>query len=303
VFTDLDGTLLDEKTYSYKSSIKALEWLQVQRVPVVFCSSKTRKEQEALRKDLNVRDPFIVENGSAVIIPPKTLNSDCMLVKKEGTRICVLGEKIASEIHELLYEIQNASGIELITFRELSARDVAILADLDEKKASLAKEREYSAVIVNESKPTDQEKLEVFNRELKKRGIENISGDGFLNQDKLKVLDRECKLMGLKKIPGGRYLSVAGEGASKGNAVKSLLSDYPNYYRSEVKTAGCGDSENDEPMLKVVDFPYLVQRPNDNWQPMDVDNLIRLPAIGPQGFSAMVEDLKKKKKKGLWDNS
>ena len=54
---------------------------------------------------------------------------------------------------------------------------------------------------------------------------------------------------------------------------------------------GIGDSLNDAPMLQAVDYPYLVQRPNGEWRHFEVPNLIRIPAIGPLGFTAMVKDL------------
>ena len=40
VFTDLDGTLLDLKSYSYARSREAVEFLQNREIPLVFCSSK-----------------------------------------------------------------------------------------------------------------------------------------------------------------------------------------------------------------------------------------------------------------------
>ena len=69
LFTDLDGTLLDER-YRAGAAAPALARLRSVSVPVVFCSSKTRAEQEPLRRRHRVGGPFIVENGSAVLIPP-----------------------------------------------------------------------------------------------------------------------------------------------------------------------------------------------------------------------------------------
>src|SRR4030043_458531 len=38
-------------------------------IPVIFCSSKTRVEQEVYRHGLGVFHPFVVENGGAIFIP------------------------------------------------------------------------------------------------------------------------------------------------------------------------------------------------------------------------------------------
>lgn len=62
IFSDLDGTLLDEK-YDYQKSKPIIDQLLVLNVPIVFCSSKTEAEIEFYRKELGIRDPFISENG------------------------------------------------------------------------------------------------------------------------------------------------------------------------------------------------------------------------------------------------
>jgi predicted mannosyl-3-phosphoglycerate phosphatase (HAD superfamily) len=76
IFTDIDGTLLELETYSYAASADAVARLVQAGVPVVLCSSKTRAEQEPLRHALNIADPFIVENGSAIIAPPGYFDFD-----------------------------------------------------------------------------------------------------------------------------------------------------------------------------------------------------------------------------------
>jgi len=69
IFTDLDGTLLDGLTYSYDKALHAVELLRKKQIPIVFCSSKTRKEQEIYRDELGLFHPFIVENGGGIFIP------------------------------------------------------------------------------------------------------------------------------------------------------------------------------------------------------------------------------------------
>ena len=69
VFTDLDGTLLDQETYSWEAARPGLEALRSQNVPLILSSSKTREELAPIRRDLESPHPFIVENGGAVYIP------------------------------------------------------------------------------------------------------------------------------------------------------------------------------------------------------------------------------------------
>jgi mannosyl-3-phosphoglycerate phosphatase len=66
VVTDLDGTLLDHDTYDPGPAAPMLAALQAVGVPVVFCSAKTRAEQDVHRRALGVTGLFIVENGAAV---------------------------------------------------------------------------------------------------------------------------------------------------------------------------------------------------------------------------------------------
>jgi len=41
IFTDLDGTLLDDN-YSYKDALLVLRVLNKRKIPLVFCSAKTK---------------------------------------------------------------------------------------------------------------------------------------------------------------------------------------------------------------------------------------------------------------------
>ena len=68
VFADLDGSLLNDK-YEYDQIEPILHHLLSLNVSIVFASSKTRKEIDYYRNKWRITDPFIVENGSAILIP------------------------------------------------------------------------------------------------------------------------------------------------------------------------------------------------------------------------------------------
>lgn len=72
VITDLDGTLLDHETYSWAEASEAKEMLASRHIPLVMCSSKTVSEIQTFRASLEINYPFIVENGGAVYLPPKS---------------------------------------------------------------------------------------------------------------------------------------------------------------------------------------------------------------------------------------
>ncbi|MGH7828798.1 MAG: HAD hydrolase family protein, partial [Candidatus Binatia bacterium] len=52
IITDLDGTLLDESTYSFQASLPAIQRVTSQGIPLILCSSKTRSEILPLWKEL-----------------------------------------------------------------------------------------------------------------------------------------------------------------------------------------------------------------------------------------------------------
>ena len=72
ISTDLDGTLLDHQTYSYKAAYPAIKECVRQSIPIVYNTSKTLAESIVLQKEMGFIEPFIVENGAAVYLP-KTL--------------------------------------------------------------------------------------------------------------------------------------------------------------------------------------------------------------------------------------
>ena len=65
IVTDLDGTLMDED-YDIGPAKKTLKMLKELNIPVIPCTSKTASEVRYFRKENELRDPFIVENGAAV---------------------------------------------------------------------------------------------------------------------------------------------------------------------------------------------------------------------------------------------
>ena len=69
IFTDLDGTLLEHRTYSFEAARPALQKIQEKHIPLIFSTSKTRAEIEYWQKTINIYHPFISENGGGIYIP------------------------------------------------------------------------------------------------------------------------------------------------------------------------------------------------------------------------------------------
>jgi mannosyl-3-phosphoglycerate phosphatase len=260
IFTDLDGTLLDAETYSYDRASPCIELLRSQEIPIIFCSAKTRAEQEVYRRELQINDPFIVENGGAVFIFQGYFQFDFEYHRaKDGYWLIELGIPY-HRIREILVQVRNDTGANFKGFGDMSAEEVASLASLDLEAAHRAKAREYDETVKLEGTPDGINKL--------------------LNAIKRK---------GLTYTSGGRYCDITGPN-DKGKATRILI-DLFNRKSVPITTIAIGDSSNDLPMLSAVDVPVLVQKPGGIWEEIDIPHLRKVEGIGPEGWAKAVKEI------------
>lgn len=260
VFTDLDGTLLDRLSYSYDQTLEAISLLHNKRIPIVFCSAKTRAEQEAYRQELSIKDPFIVENGGAIFVPrdyfPFRFNHH-----KTANDYLVIELGISHQrVREVLKRIQAEVGCHIKCFEDMSAEEIAKDTGLNLRFAALAKQREYD---------------ETFK-------IEDT-------QEKTKAVLDKIEEAGLTYSHGGRYYSAMA-GNDKGKATRILIELFGRKL-AKIETIGIGDSQNDVSMLKAVDMPVLVQKAESLWEEVNLANMYKVEAVGPQGWSRAIHEL------------
>jgi mannosyl-3-phosphoglycerate phosphatase len=260
IFTDLDGTLLDRVTYSYDKALPSAKHLLQHEIPVIFCSSKTRAEQEVYRRELGFFHPFIVENGGAIFIPEGYFPFKFDYNKTEyGYQIIELGVAYG-EIRRIIEQIRSDVKVNFRGFGDMTDQEVAADTGLDLEAARRAKERGYAETIKLEGTPDEIDRT-------------------------LDVI----KETGLNCVFGGRYYSIMGDN-DKGRATKILI----NLFRRKLenlKTVGVGDSPNDLPMLLAVDIPVLVQGPEGGWEEVNIPRLRRVEGIGPEGWARAVEEI------------
>jgi len=263
VFTDLDGTLADYHTYSYEAALPALDALKKNDIPLILCSSKTRAEIEKFRTRTNNTYPFISENGGAIFIPIDYFPYEFPFTRKDFKYLIIEFGSPHHKIRGTLQKIQSEYPDLVRGFGDMSAQEVANLCEIPPDEGFLAKEREYD--------------------------------EPFLLKDK-KILDKIREIAKddhLQIIQGGRFYHLIGEN-DKGKAV-SYLTDISRRAYDDVKTIGLGDSQNDLPMLQVVDYPVLVKKPDGSHEPnIKMDNLIHSPDKGPVGWNYSVLELLEK---------
>jgi len=225
IYADLDGTILDE-TYSFKKIQPILQELKSLNAAIVLNSSKTRSEIEHYREQMGIIDPFIAENGSATYIPKNYFKADHECTRETAQySIIELGTPY-STIRRKLQTIKAESKAEIVGFGDMTTQELAKDTGLPLNQAELAKKREYD---------------EVF---------KIVSGD---EADVLRAIASQ----GLKYTKGNRYYHLLGD-TDKGQALQTLTGLYQKDYNN-VLTIGVGDSPNDQPMLALVDRPFLVK--------------------------------------------
>lgn len=268
VFTDLDGSLLDQATYSFEAAQDALARLRDHAIPLILSSSKTRLEIEPIRYRLDQFHPFIVENGGALFIPKGYFDFPVEWAQIRGTfQVIELGVPCA-RLRAALREIELGVGCRLRGFGDMSTDEVAERTGLSRAEASLAKQREYDEPFI----------------------IEGLEDPAPLVHE----IHREAEARGLRCTQGGRFYHLTGN-SDKGRACQLLTDCYRRQFkddRGSLVTVGIGDSLNDLPMLAVVDRPVLVKRPDGSYDPeVRLANLLYAPGIGPIGWNRAVLDL------------
>lgn len=262
VFTDLDGTLLDHRTYSWAAAQPGLDELEQRSLPLVFCSSKTRAEVEDLRRRIGVRHPFITENGGGVFIPQEYFKRRIPGETRVGRHHCLALGKPYEEIVEQLESVAAEAGAEVVGFHQMSAREVAENTGLELRQAELAKRRDFDEPFF-------------------------FAGSNPRAEAKFMQLARQ---RGLEVTRGGRFHHLFA-GSNKGKAVRKLMELYRDASHVRLRSVALGDSANDLPMLAAVEHAFLLPGPEGEF---DSEVLAKLPKVtrgeapGPEGWNLAV---------------
>jgi mannosyl-3-phosphoglycerate synthase len=260
VFTDLDGTLLHPVSYSYAAAIDSVRRLQEARIPIIFCSAKTMAEQQVYRQELAVKDPFIIENGAAIIVPKDYFRFSFSFSRVTDDYFIIELGVPYTEVRNKLKGLCGERETKVTCFGDLSTEEVSKVTGLNLLMAGLAKQREYSETVI-------------------------IDGD----KKHLEATLATIKEMGLSYTFGGKFYEVY-QGGDKGKAVKILMELYKLNF-GDVYTIGIGDSQNDVEMLVAVDLPVVVQTANNRWNKLKVKKLKHVTGVGPEGWAKAASEL------------
>lgn len=259
IVTDLDGTLLDQRTYSYERSLPALRRLQAHKIPIVLCSTKTSAEMIELWRELDLHDPFICESGGAIYMPREYLQETLPEVAEAGPfGVLALGKDVL-KLRALLAHAARRCGVKLRSFGQMNIDEIAELTGLLPDQAFRAWQRQYDEPFLV------------------------ASGDA-------EMLSARLREEGLTVTRGDRFYHLTG-GHSKRDAVLRWLELHRRWY-GETYSIGLGNSANDWPMLAAVDRPMLVRNPDGRWDTTvmaQVPRVEKTSGVGPEGWREAVE--------------
>jgi mannosyl-3-phosphoglycerate phosphatase family protein len=142
LITDLDGTLLAQRDYSWAAARPALRRLARLGVPLVFCSSKTRAEILFWRRRLGNRHPFISENGGGIFLPAGYFSGLEHLPLIDGLPTIVLGSPY-SRLRGEFVSLRQRLGAAVRGFGDMTDAEVAALTGLSRGQARLARQRDF----------------------------------------------------------------------------------------------------------------------------------------------------------------
>jgi len=232
IFTDLDGTLLDHTDYNTSNVSELLQQLQSAHIPVVFNTSKTFCEVVEIKNELNIQQPFIVENGAAVFIPQSYFELKPIGCKEVGGYWCYA---LASPLSSLLSDLDTLDAqykAHYKLFSELSSEQISELTGLNNAQAKRAQTRDYSDPLY-----------------------------WYGSDELLNTFVSDVTTLGYDIKIGGRFIHIA-KNTDKSAAQQWLVKQFTQHFRKPLTVIALGDSDNDKQMLEHADIAIIINNPS-----------------------------------------
>jgi len=269
VFSDLDATLLDGETYSWKAAERAIEALRKREAALVMVTSKTLSEVGWLHEELGFDDPFVFENGGGIAFRKEMPLSEYLLswepkideFQREGFTVLALGARYEALVKSL-GEISSEVGTPLLGFSAMSDEEVAKATGLPAEEAAKARRRLFDEPFVMPEATTSLEAR----------------------------IQAAATRRGLAVVKGGRFGHLIGH-AGKEKAVSILIEAFRKGH-GELVTIGLGDSPNDFPFLQLVDTPVALGKGLKTESVLFLSEPVyRFDTPGPKGWNQAVLDI------------
>ena len=252
VISDVDGTLMDH-SYDLTPAKETIKFLQKLSIPVILCTSKTAAEVKVIRKDLNLSDPYIVENGAAIYGES---------LKKVNGKI-ILGQKYET-LEEILNFISKEIDYKLIPLNNLTDQEATQLTGLKGDSLNLMRDRHWSMPFLNPPSFLE-EKINICCKKFK---VDIFKGNRMShllskNSNKGKAINA------LKEYSNLQNIQIIGLGDSP--------NDLPLLLNSDIRVVIPGiDGPNLNLLDQLKDFDYtLASEPNGYGWKNEINKLIK----------------------------
>ena len=251
VVSDVDGTLMDH-SYDLTPAKETIKTLQKLSIPVILCTSKTAAEVKVIRNELNLTDPYIVENGAAIYGES--------LQKVNGQ--IILGKKYEI-LEEILKLISKEINYELIPLNNLADSEATELTGLKGNSLTLMRDRHWSMPFLN---PPDflEEKINIC---CKKFNVDIFKGNRMSHLLSTKS-NKGKAINALKEYSNIQNIEIIGLGDSP--------NDLPLLLNSDIKIVIPGiDGPNLNLLNQLKDFEFiLASEPNGYGWKNEINKLI-----------------------------
>ncbi len=261
VFTDLDGTLLNHDDYSYQDALPTLAVLRQDEIPLILISSKTAEEMQILHNELDLKFPFVCENGSLIVYPeglesPAGTGEHRSDISGDYTCSCLGSDRLDILSQLAAFKLK----FRFTGFSDMSVEEIAAHTGLSVASSTKAANRQFSEPIIWQDQA-----------------------------EKISEFENALSVCGLKVVKGGRFYHVMGQ-TDKSVAAKQLIGEYEKYYDAEIYSIGLGDSPNDMDMLLAVDLPIVIPAISGvHMQLYDDRDTIYAPFPGAKGWGAALK--------------
>ncbi|WP_078118627.1 HAD-IIB family hydrolase [Thiosocius teredinicola] len=263
IFTDLDGTLLDHRDYSFDAAGPALAEVEQRAIPLILATSKTLAEVTEINRQLGNPQPVIVENGCALCFPlsrsypfkirtQETINGHAVV--RCSTPIDSIRRFLRNQRARYDWQIEG--------FGDMSVEQVVEHTGLSHEQAELAKQRLCSEPFLWHDTPANLENFRA------------LAADD-----------------GLRVTQGGRFWHLMGN-SSKAKALDTMCRLYTPHDATPLTVIALGDSENDREMLEMADIAVVIKRHDDtHLDCRGKKQTIRTEQQGPAGWNQAILQL------------
>ena len=263
VFTDLDGTLFSFRNQEFKSIESFISHLNSKGVQLIPNSSKCFSEILPLMKELQLKTPFIAENGAVIYIPNDYLEKKPIEAKEDGNYWVI---KLGTEKEIINNKIKHSNFKEFLKY------------SLFLKNMTQLQQSYYTGMKLGSLEG----------------GLLKEYGEPFIwmgNKEKLKEFKYILNEEGLSIIAGARLLHLTGLN-SKGDAMMKLVEELKLQGLKDIATIACGDSPNDISMLELADYAVVIRLPDQkNMALSRTNNISNSKNIAPGGWKEALEEI------------